>query len=170
MRDGLYTWIYSLLVCGCLTSIIMFLAPDGKVKTIVETGCSCVMFLALINPLLQIHIDEYIGELASFSVQVKEEYSSKIIAFKDFNKEIIEQKFEEYIMNEAENHDVVLNSVKVNVSVTEENIVTPNEIVYESDVSIPTHFYERIESQLGVPMERQRINEIAKDHAEGDGA
>lgn len=165
MNKELYEWIYSLLICGCMTSVILFLSPDDRNRTVIETGCSCVMFLALIIPLLQIDLDEYLSSLEAFSKQIEEQQNASNITFTEMNKELIEQKYAEYILNEAEGDNLKVKSVQVNTVENTEGLLIPNEVIYHCDSAIPNSFLTYIEEQLGVPVERQNIHEITGDHS-----
>jgi len=162
MKSDIYLWLYTLFVCGCITSMILFLIPDERNRQIAELGCSSVMILALMMPLTEFDINDYLSNLSSYNQQINDEIADKHEIAGEMNKAIIEQQLEEYILKEAEVQQIKLDSVSVAVMQYDNIDYIPTQIVYYSDYSIPIAFLDFIEEQLGVSKERQMIYEATE--------
>lgn len=160
MKSDIHLWLYTLFACGCITSMILFLMPDDRSRQIAELGCSCIMILALMMPLTKFNLNNYLSILSTYSQQVNEEMIDKQEAADEMNKSIIEERFEEYILKEAESQEIKLDSVSVVVVQNEDATYIPDQVFYRSDDSIPIEFKKHIETQLGVSVERQKIYEV----------
>lgn len=164
MKNDIYVWLYTLFACGCVTSIIMFLMPDDKSRGIAELGCSCIMILALMLPLTKFDLNSYLSDLSLYSKQMNEEIVLKQSVADEIHKEIIEERFEEYILNEAELQALKLESISVDIMQDENNNYIPVQVSYYSNELVPENFMEQIEVQLGIPKERQRTYETSGNH------
>ena len=163
MKHDIQLWLYTLFACGCITSVILFLMPDERNRGIAELGCSCVMIFALISPLTKFDLNRYLADLSLYSQEMNEEIVLKEKAADEIHKEIIEERLEEYILNEAESREIKLESIAVDILHKENGQYIPAQVVYYSNDPIPENFMGHIEAQLGVSKERQIIYEATEN-------
>ena len=164
MKNELNLWLYTLFASGCITSMILYLMPDERSRQIAELGCSCIMIFALLMPLKNSELDDFLSALSICSEEINDEIALKQVAVDEINKEIIEEQFEEYILNEAESQNIKLNSVSVNIAPYEDGSYIPEQVFYYCEGSVPELFLEYIEGQLGVSKERQITYEDSGNH------
>lgn len=160
MNNDINLWLYTLFTSGCITSFILFLMPDDRSRQIVELGCSCIMIFALMMPLKNIDLNNYLSALSIYSKQINEEIGFKQAAADEISKEIIEGQFEEYILNEAEAQGIKLESVSVDTVQNEDSNYFPMQVFYHCKGTVPESFLEHIETQLGISKERQKTYEV----------
>lgn len=159
MERFIYSWINTMLICGCICSLILFVSPEGKIKTILEIGASCVMLFALISPLKQIDLDAYASDLAQLYRQLEMQEQFYETAIAKTNKNIIEAKYCEYILSEAASHNLEIQSVEISTVQDENGNWVPCEIVYTASFDVPDDFKNYMETNIGVAKERQIIHE-----------
>lgn len=164
MTTELYTWIYSLVSCGCLSSIVLFLYPESRSKGLVETGCTCVLIIALLMPLISNDIAKYESSFDDFYDEIDETRMRLDDSRLNFNKYLIESELDEYVLNEANALGVNLLSVTVRTHEDEYGVMVPYEIEYESLAPIPNSFLIQMETDLGVATERQKVYEVTGDN------
>lgn len=154
----LYQWINTLLVSACICSLILYICPNGKMKELLEIGCSSVMLIALISPLSRVHIQNYASDLAEFRnhILAQEQITEEIA--ETLSRQVIEQEYAAYIINEARAQSILLHAVTVTVCQDSGNWI-PYEVIYIADTQIPDEFKSHIKTQLGIPKERQHTNE-----------
>ena len=155
MEDLIQTWIYSVLVSGCVCSILMFFNTDGKMKPLLETGCACAMILTFLSPVNKICLSpnisaDYNHMYKNFSICI--DYDDKFKAF-------IEEQYRAYILNEAKSFGVSLTEAKVTAVQDENENWIPYEVFYTTDHLIDDEFMKHISNELGIAEERQHIND-----------
>lgn len=159
MENFVFSWVYSLLVSGCICSFFLFIVPEGRIRALMEFGCSCVMLLALLTPLCQLDLEEYGASLAEFqqSLKLQEDLNRELA--ENLTKELIEQEYAEYILTEANRQQIGVESVKVTAVEHEDGVWLPYEAIYTSAAPVPEPFLNYITRELGIAKERQRIYE-----------
>lgn len=155
MKFDMNTWLYTLFACSCISSMILYLSPDDRSRGIAEMGCTCVMILALIMPLSNLDLEDYLSDLSEYRERVSEELAFLQSSADEINKEIIEQRTQEYILNEAESQGIKLSAALVEAVQSEEGDFIPAQVSYYSESMVPEQFIHSIETQLGIPKERQ---------------
>lgn len=148
-------WCYSLIVCSGLLCLILFFMPDERNKSMIETGGACMLFILFLSPFSEMDFDTFFSEIITYSEQITVERDSMLEGNRELSKKIIESKYGEYIINEAKQNGIGIQSVFVYVCEDQGGNWIPNKIVYVSSGSIPDSFKEYIWVQLGVPKERQ---------------
>lgn len=151
-------WIHTLLCTGAICAVLLYLCPDGRIRSMMETGSSCVMLLALVSPLSQLDIDAYAETLAEYRQQLELQEQRTISAVQRVNEHVMEREYEAYIINETVSHDLFVTSVDVEVSENQDGYWIPYAVTYITDQDIPASFLQHIEIQLGIPKERQKCN------------
>lgn len=169
IENEVNTWLYTLFVCGCFTSVILYITPNGKNRSVVEVGCSCVMILALILPFRYFNLGKYYDNLTEYTKQLNEEIVLKQASVNQLYKEIIEQEYAEYIFNEAESKNILLESVSVKAIPNDDENYVPYSVLYLTNGTIPDDFLKHIEMNFGVSQERQRVYEDTGKYQEALG-
>lgn len=151
MEDLLSSWLYSLLASGCICSLLLFINPDGKIKNLLETVCSCVMVLTFISPFHKLpNITDMDGILRKWSVVDSHTYD-----YDAYTKAFMESEYSAYISNEANKFAIILNEVTVSAVRNENDYWIPHEVMYDTEQSISREFKQHITDTLGIPKERQ---------------
>ena len=96
MEDTIHSWIYSVLMSGCICSILLFFNAESKMRPLLETGCACAMILIFISPMNEI----------TFSTDINTDYKNNSFSenydYNEIHKAYIEDEYASYILNEAE--------------------------------------------------------------------
>lgn len=155
----LHSWLYDLLICGLICSLIQFFHTDGKSKPLLETGCACIMLLAFLSPIMNFTIPNSADDLFDGWTSMEEPAAARIASEEDFHY-IIKQEYAAYIFNAAEQMNLDIEDVSITTVTDEFGTPLPYSIVYTTTEDIPSSFKKRIENELGVPSERQVTHEI----------
>lgn len=151
--EQLHHWLYSMLCCGCVCSLIMLVNPEGKTKYLLETACSCVMVLTFFAPITvnSFRITDYFDDCTVIESSSINEYS--------LPEAYMESEYSAYILNEAKAFGIDLQEAFVRVELDTNLNAIPYSVDYCTAQSIPDSFKEHITRTLGIPEERQTINE-----------
>lgn len=155
MKFDFVNWIQSLILCSAMISVLLFLCPDDPKKRILETGCSCVMFLVFLFPIMQLRYEDINSVFSEYVTQIESENEELLQNNDEIYRLIIKEKYKEYITNEAKILQIDFEDVSVDVVPDEHGNYIPFEITYVSTEPVPFSFIEYIAKQLGVPKERQ---------------
>lgn len=166
MEKEIGLWINTLFVSGCILSVILYLSPNEKSRSILEIGCSCVMIFALVIPLNGLRLNDCLNEFKKFQTTIENELALKEISSDALQLKIIEKELEEYILNEAERYPISLKTVTVTVLADESEQYAIESISYDVHDAVPYDFLVQMKEQLGVPIERQIVYEHSRDHQE----
>ena len=150
------SWLYSLLVSGCICSLILFLNTDGKIKGLLETGCACVMLLAFISPFQNLSLQ---NEMDSYFEKWKTVESN--IEFNNIttSQTFMESEYRAYILKEADFYGVELTDVVVSAKQNQEGYWVPVSVIYFAEQPISENFVTHISNDLGLTEERFVIND-----------
>ena len=154
MEELIRSWIYSILVSGCVCSMLLFINADSKSKPLLETGCACIMVLVFISPIMDIqknstlHLNTNIWSMAEYDSFNNNSY---IRAY-------MESEYCAYILKEADQYNIVLSEVLIGTIQDENGNWIPHEIYYTTEQTDIMEFKRHIENQLGVTEERQHVN------------
>ena len=144
MGESIRMWLYSLLISGCICSCILFVHPYSSNKSLIETGCACIMILIFLSPFKNHHIiNQMEKEFSSWTAV--ENYIDDSNAIQRF----MEEEFRAYILKEANNNGINIFDVKVNTIQDENGYWIPVTIEYISDTTISEDFKSRIAQELG---------------------
>lgn len=153
MEDTIHSWIYSVLMSGCICSILLFFNAESKMRPLLETGCACAMILIFISPMNEI----------TFSMDINTDYKNNLFSenydYNEIHKAYIEDEYASYILNVAEQYGVSLSEVKVTVVQDNHENWIPYEVEYTTHHLISAEFMKHIHNELGVAEERQYIND-----------
>ncbi len=141
------------LFCGAAISI----TPEGTVKRVLEIVCSVVLLTAVVRPLIGMDFAAYALQLAKFE-EKEAEFLDQSAGLNDrLNRLVIEEKYETYIMDKAEELDAGLDSAQVTVEWNMEGFWVP----YAAQLNCRSESGQKIlsgvlEAELGIPVERQQ--------------
>ncbi len=159
MVDLIVQWLRTLLICGCICGLIVFLCPSGQIKSILKTGSTCVMLIALISPLTQVHASRYTSSIENFRESIAAQEDALQTSLKQINRSVIEQEYCAYILNEAEMQNIHIDSVEVETEWSNEGYWAPVSIIYRTASDIPESFKTQIVTQLGIANETTNYNQ-----------
>ena len=155
MMFDITDWCYSLIVCSGLLCLLKLLIPDDCNKSIIETGGACVLFLLALSPFTEVEFENLFSEIMTYSEQIHDESELLLEKNQELSKSIIERKYAEYIINEAKQMGIKIQSAFVSVNEDVSGNWIPDEVIYVSTEAVPDSFKEYIWLNLGVPKERQ---------------
>ncbi len=159
--DVMREWILNLTGSATFCLLAMLLCPEGRVKKLLGLLCGIVMSVSLLSPVLEFEFDDYSEYMAKYRQEASEAAQSGTDEGERLKRTIIETECAAYILDKAKELSLDLNSVQVTASWSTEGFWYP----YEVRVSILSEHtgYERltslIEAELGIPSERQYIEE-----------
>lgn len=141
------------ILCGAAISI----APEGTVRRMLEIVCSVVIISAVAQPFIGVDFAAYALELARFEEREAEFLADNSELNDRLNRLVIEERYETYIMDKANELGAEVYSVEVSVQWSMDGFWTP----YSVQISCGSHAGQkelsgRIEAELGVPAERQQ--------------
>ena len=151
MEELLRSWLYSLLVSGCMCSLLCFVNADSKMKGLIETACVCVMLFICISPFRMISDFRSLTEDYIPNSSLELDYSDS----EQYIKSFMEAEYSAYIRNEADRFGVTLTDVFVTTRADENGNQIPYEVFYKSEKPISPDFKTYIADKLGVMEERQ---------------
>lgn len=159
MVDLIVQWLRTLLICGCICGMMIFLCPSGPIKSILKTGSTCVMLIALLSPVTQIHAKQYTSSVEDFRESIAAQEEALQSSLKQINRSVIEQEYCAYILNEAEQQNIHIESVEVETTWSDEGYWTPVSVTYPTSSDIPASFKSNIITQLGIANETTSTNQ-----------
>lgn len=154
-------WIYSLTISGMLCALVLYITPESKSKSLIETACTCIMILGVLSPLLQFDMDSFQSSLSNMQLQLNSQDALAATRSKEIIQYVIAKEYETYIMDESTAYQITLNEVEIITTEDDSGNVIPHEISYYTNISIPDAFISHIHTTLGVPKERQHIHDTS---------
>ena len=142
------------ILCGAALSI----APAGVVKRVLELVCSAVLISAVAKPLIGVDFTAYALELARYKER-EAEFVDNSEALRDrLNRLVIEEKYETYIMDKAEELGDEIGGAEVTARWSTEGCWVPWSVQIHCAGGTEEHreLSGRIEAELGIPAERQQ--------------
>ncbi len=144
------------LLCGAALSIL----PEGGVKRVAEILCTASLIFAVISPLKELDMDAYalesarLHELETSLAQQGQEAGERL------NRLVIEQEYEAYILDKAKELNIELSGAEVEVQWSLEGFWMPWGVELSSGCGQEDRqkLSGILESDLGIPYERQRWN------------
>jgi len=160
MGELLHHWVSSVACAGGICAVCMYLCPSGRVKNVLQMACACVMVLALYAPLAKLDMGGYAEMLASYREQTVALTDQSVSTAERLNRMVIEQEYGEYILDKAQTCGVPLTQASVRVVWNEDGYWVPDEVVYVcAEGTVSESFQNTIETELGIPKERQSVHE-----------
>lgn len=142
------------ILCGAAMS----LAPEGTVKRMMGVVCAVALLSAAIQPLIGLDFSAYALELARYDRR-EEEFLAENSELNDrLNRLVIQERYETYIRDKAEETGIRVDRIKVAVQWNTEGLWVP----YSLEISCTGSERDRqrlrgtVEAELGIPAERQQ--------------
>ena len=155
---SMQNYIYVLISSALIGSLILYVTPDTKSKSLIELTFICSMLLICIKPIINDSGSDFFNRFNTLKADL--EMNEDAISDKSdlIMENIIESQYNEYILREALNHNISLQDVRVLLT-DHDGYMIPWEIIYTSSSEITSEFKDHICSSLGVPTERQYVHE-----------
>ncbi|MDR1116806.1 MAG: stage III sporulation protein AF [Oscillospiraceae bacterium] len=158
--EVLKTWILGITAASIIVSAAAAIAPQGHMRSIVRFIGGLVLFISVISPLKDFNLEDMAFYQAQYRAEY-EDYEEKLI----FNssaqiKLIIEDRTRTYILQKADSLQLDCD-VTVITKAAKDAYPYPAEITgtYSGAESAAEELKRFIESELGVPKEKQKWNE-----------
>lgn len=161
MMEGLRSWLLSGLTAGVVCAMAETLMPSGPVRTVGRLVCGLVLACVILSPLTGLDpavgerwLEDYLAGLENREKELSQEADRGI-------RPIIEARFAAYIVDKAAQEGL---ECSVQVTCREENgTYLPHSAavngVTEENAAVLAAW---LEEDLGIPPERQRMNEGEK--------
>lgn len=141
------------LLCGA----VFALTPEGNIKKIMQIVFTLALVSMVIVPLSDFSLEQYSLEITSYKEREKEFLNKSKELEKNLNRQVIEQKCEEYIMDKAKELGLRIDEIKVNTHWDSGGFWMPDNVEINHGYSMALSEY--IETELGVPTELQQWND-----------
>ena len=141
------------LLCGA----VFALTPEGNIKKIMQILCTLILVSMVLASLSNMDFEQYLLEFASYEEREKAFLSKSKELEKNLNREVIEQKCEEYIMDKAKEFGLSIDEIKVNARWDTGGFWLPDNVEINHGYSVALSEY--IESELGIPTVLQQWND-----------
>ena len=150
--------IRELCVLSVFFGAALSVAPEGSVKSIMGILCSVILMSVLINPFTKINIEIYKEELAKFNQLERQFELQGEQVRQSFDRLVIEQNYEAYIMDKANDLNIILDEVDVEVIAGGEGVWLPHSarICMATDTPETAILSKMLKEELGIDEERQQ--------------
>ena len=156
----LQSWVRGLVAASAAAALASQLTPAGPVKKVTELACGVMLMAVLVSPVIKADMKAFSYALSDYRNTVARVTQDMEAQEKQLIRLYIEQQTAAYILDEA--HSLGISDLEVSVrSKWGDESWIPYEAVLRG-VVLPeqqNELREYMESQLGIPLERQRWNE-----------
>jgi LPS O-antigen subunit length determinant protein (WzzB/FepE family) len=161
MIDLIKDWVLGVAAAAFITGIASSFVPKGKLRRMVSLVCGFMTVAVMLGPLKDFDIDSYSSFLAEFSSQT-ENYGENIEKENErLLKAIIEERSAAYILDKATQLGIENFKVTVDAKAGDGDYPYPwsAELGGEATEQQRRSLGRYIESELGIPAERQHWSE-----------
>ena len=158
-------WVMTLSCTALVCAAAMALIPPGRVKKAARLVCGLALALALISPLQEPDMSSYSLELSRYRALLEEKEQAVSQTNSRLERAIIEEECAAYILDKAQVLGLDAESVTVGVKWgDEQQLWYPYEAKLDirGDSDAAARLSRVIESELGIPAERQDWNSDEK--------
>ena len=148
-------WLRTMLFCGGICALLLYLCPDGKIKGLMESGCVCLMLLSVLSPIRGTKLADYKDLTRYFQQEISQYEATDAILDSTVMEQVIKEEYASYILHEASGQGIPLERVSVELLRTEDGVWIPDALTYYSTYEIPASFQIQMTQMLGIPLERQ---------------
>lgn len=145
----------------CAVSILfgaaMSIMPESGTKTLMQILCTSVLIITLLEPVKDMDFDSYALESARLH-EIEDAFANEAIKTgNNLNRNIIEARYSEYILDKAECEGLNLSSVVINTRSEEEGIWVPYSAEITSGLTQEEQkiLQDILTADFGIPKERQ---------------
>jgi len=142
------------LICGAAMSM----TPEGGVKRVAELVCMASLVLAVLSPVRELDFETYAMETARLHEMEAALTQEAHQAEQRLNRLVIEQEYETYILDKAEELGIENVQAEIQVQWSLEGFWTPYAVIFKSSCTQEEkeRLSRSIEQSLGIPYERQQ--------------
>ena len=153
------SWILSLTGASIIASAAEKLTPKGNVKKLTRFVCSLMLLGIILRPLLRMDRDELALAMSQYHINSSKLSGDLEAKEKELLRSYIQERCRAYILDEARNLGLDNMDCRVKLKWRDESWV-PYEIEITGNFSEPERkkLSERMDAELGVPLERQHWN------------
>ena len=149
-------------LCGLsiLCGVAMTLAPEGSAKRMLSFVCSVALLTCVVSGLRQMDWEEYALERSLYREREQRFLQHSEAVRQELDRRVIESECRTYIWDKAREQGLALEDVHVTVQWSPEGVWVPYSAVIAGKVDEidRRRLCERIETELGIPAERQEWN------------
>ena len=146
--DLVQQWIHILLMCGGSCALLMLLCPEGFGKTLLKTGCVCLMLTTFLPPICGQGFARCRGAAEAMQQCIQGEKQLVMGDARSFSRMVMEREYAAYILSEAKSQGVALKDVSVETVWDESGCWLPCRIQYGE--AVPPEFRQAMEMNLGL--------------------
>lgn len=160
MSEVVSSWLRSIAAAALVSSLSIAITPKGKVRRVLKAVCGVLVIIAVISPLTQCD-EEYISmDLAEYRARAEEITGDAETSDMNLSRSIIEEELEEYILDKAEEAGAADIEVNITAEWNSDGYWYPYKVTITGNVSpsARSSLCSVIESELGIPTERQNWN------------
>lgn len=156
MLDSVRSLCVLSVLCGALQSLM----PEGGAKRIAGLLSTAILVITLLTPFKELDFDSFALQSAKLRETEEEILSGASDAEQKLDRLVIERECASYILNKAEELGIALASAEVDMRWDLEGLWVP----YAAELSAECTQAQKdalgafIQSELGIPYERQRWN------------
>ena len=161
MTELLRSWILGLAGAAMFCALCSAVTPEGSVKRVQKLMCGVVMTLALISPLTGLDMSGYSLNLALCRQRAEEISSSAQKISDSLSRTFIEERCAAYILDKARLLGLEPETVRVTTRWSGEGVWYPVEA--EIGAEYDRRLSEKIEEELGIPVQSQRWSKDEND-------
>lgn len=148
-------WITHIAAASLLAAMAMALTPKGRVRQVTRLVCGLVCALAVAGPLAKLDMSSLAADAARYEQQAGQIVGRAQEEEKMLERTYIEEQCQAYIWGKADERGVALDGLSLTAQWDEQTLTW-----YPWEVALDAPFdgglSAIIETQLGIPAERQR--------------
>lgn len=150
-------WIYRLTAASVLAALARQITPPGPVRRVTGFVCGVMLVSVLLSPALGADLDVISRSAADYRAAAERLTQDVEAQEKALLRVYIQQQTEAYILDEARRLGAGELKAEVLATWREESWVPYKvEIIGSPDASVRARLSEYLQSELGIPAERQR--------------
>lgn len=160
MNELISGWVRSIAATALISSVALAITPKGKVQRVLKAVCGVLIIIAVISPIANGAVSDISLDLAEYRASTDKIVGNAQTANMNLSRSIIEDDLEEYILDKAKEMGVGEITAEINSEWSDDGYWYPREVTLtgEIDALSRNKLSSVIESELGIPIERQNWN------------
>lgn len=160
MNEIIGGWVRSIAAAALISSVALAITPKGKVQRVLKAICGVLVIIAVISPIANGSVSEISLDLAQYRASADKIVGNAETANMNLSRTIIEQDLEEYILDKAKEMGAPDLQVDISSVWSDDGYWYPYQVTLTGEVNAPNRskLSAVIESELGIPIERQNWN------------
>lgn len=154
--SALHRYLLSVVVAAMITSIVLHIKkPQSTYYGILRLLCGMFLSITVLNPFIKLRIEDILVYRDFLSVDAQEAVSLGESIAQGQRNEIIKQRIETYILDEAR---LLGASLEIHVVLDEENLGVPEEVELSGNIAplAKLRLSKIIAEEIGIAEEDQR--------------